>query len=400
MLLLSICTTLANAQLDTNLISVNSRLKNIEKELTNNPVLKKNYDDLTFYYGQMMKYKSDSMMNAGFKISGYIDAYYAHYSDRLPLGEFQKFPTSAPISNTFGLNMAMVQFQYQNENLNGIISLHTGDIARSAWSVQYNFIQEAHLGVKLMKKLWLESGFFRTHLGFESIQPRENIGSTIALTTYFEPYFLSGAKLTYYINPKVNVMLGAFNGFNSFVAVNSHKTYGISMGYDINKKLSMSFNSLLSNESKSWESYERNRLYSDLYLTYKSKRIILGFESNFGVQTHSMLTDSTKTALMYSITAAAKYKFNNGKYSLYTRGEIFNDNNEILTGPILNSYHQLVGVNAIGFNLGAEYKAKSNTFLRFEGRFIHLKNKENIFNNSTGYSNLRWEWVSAMGVWF
>lgn len=400
-LIILLCSyAITNAQTDTTAKAIQARLKQIEQHLSSNPILKKNYEDLTFYYSQMMKYRADSLINAGFKVSGYIDAYYATYSDKIPLGTFQKFPTSAPVSNVFGLNMAMVNLQYQNEHLNGTIALHTGDIAKAAWSETYNYIQEAHVGIKLVKRLWLESGFFRTHLGFESIQPRENIGSTIALTTYYEPYYLSGAKLTYYTEKHWSFQVNAFNGFNTFVAVNNKKTYGVSVGYEANKKLAFSFNSLYSDMSAELDVLRKKRLYNDLYMTYKSKKLVLGLEANLGMQSHSKLSDTTQMAWMYSMTVAAKYNLSKSKFFVYARVEGFNDDDEILTGPVLNSYHQLVGINAVGSNLGIEYKPKPNAFLRFEARYIQLKNKENIFLHNGQYSNQRMEMVGSMGVWF
>lgn len=388
------------AQTDSSQLKINARLKQIEQELKSNPILKKNYEDLTFYYSQVMKNHVDSLRNSGFKLSGYIDAYYANYSDRLPVGAFQKFPTSAPVSNAFGLNMAMLNVQYQNEKLNGVIACHTGDIARSAWSSTYNFIQEAHVGMRLVKKLWLEGGYFRTHLGFESIQPRENIGTSVALTTYYEPYFLSGAKLTYFVNNKLSVQANVFNGFNTFVAINRKKTYGFSTVYESGKHFIISFNTLLSNEQADTVQLSKRRLYNDLYFAYKSKRFNLGFETNFGLQEHSKLSDSTQLAMMFSMTVAAKYKMKNDRYSLYARAEWFDDRNEILTGPVNNSYHQLVGINAFGGNVGAEYKPMPNAYLRFEGRYLHLWRNENIFYTRGQYTNVRLEWIAAMGIWF
>ena len=97
--LLSICIGLLNqhfalAQSDTSTQAVNERLKRIEQALKSDPNLKKNYEDLTFYYGQMMKYRNDSAIQTGFKVSGYVDAYYAHYSDQLPITLF--FSPGAP----------------------------------------------------------------------------------------------------------------------------------------------------------------------------------------------------------------------------------------------------------------------------------------------------------------
>jgi len=400
LVLLGLISFRLNAQVDSSQHQIHHRLKTIENELKLNPQMKKNYEDLTFYYSQLMKNQYDSLRFTGFKLSAYIDAYYAHYSDKIALGEYQKFPTSAPISDAFSLNMAMVNLQYQNENVTGVLACHTGDIASSAWSAKYNYIQEAHIGVQLIKKLWLEGGYFRTHLGFESIQPRENIGSTIALTTYYEPYFLSGAKLTYFLSPKINIQLNMFNGFNTFVAINNKKTYGFSVGYEPLKNLIISYNTLFSDEAPETVIVRKKRLYNDLYMAYKSNRFDLGFESNFGLQTNSDLEDTTKTAFMYSVTIAGKYKMQNGKYSIYGRAELFDDKNEILTGPVQNAYHQLVGINAVGVNLGLEYKPMPNSFLRVESRYLHLKNIENIFYTNGSFTSGRWETVASMGVWF
>ncbi len=394
------CISAVMSQTDSSNSHFKNRIKRIEAELKTDTVLKKKYDDLTFYYSQMMRNMVDSQELNKIKISAYIEAYYAKYTDEIPLGTYQKFPTSAPISKAFGLNMAMVNMQYQNDKVNGVMTLHAGDIASSAWSPQYNFIQEAHIGIKLYKQLWLEGGYFRTHLGFESIQPRENIGSTIALTTYYEPYFLSGAKLTYYLSDKLSLQVNAFNGFNTFVTINKKKAYGFTAVYEPRKNLIFSYNILTSDNTADSITTNHFRLYNDFYIAYKSKRFNLGLETNFGIQNNSDLLDSTKTAYMFSLTAAAKYKFRNDKYSVYSRIEFFNDPNEILTGPISNANHQLVGIQAFGLNLGFEFKPIPNAYLRLEGRYLHLLDDETIFYTNKTYTHIRNELVSSLGFWF
>lgn len=388
------------AQEDSTQHKINARLKKIEAELKSNPNLKKDYEDLTFYYSQVFKNMADSQRTQGFKISGYLDAYLAHYSDQLKVGEFQKFPTSAPISNAFSLNMAMLSASYQNEKVRGVVTLHGGDIAACAWSNKYNFIQEAYAGMRLFKNTWLDAGFFRTHLGFESIQPRENIGTSIALTTYYEPYYLSGAKLTHYLNKKVSLQISAFNGFNTYIAINKKKTYGFSAIYEPSANLIATYNVLLSDNAADTLGYNQQRLYQNFYVAYKSKRFNIGFEANIGFQQHTGLVDSTQTAMMYSMLVAAKYKFKKGKYALYGRVETFNDKDEILTGPVINQYHTLVGLHAFGATVGAEFKPMNNSFLRLESRYIHLWNDENIFYTHQKYTNVRFEVIGSLGVWF
>lgn len=388
-----------SGQADSTQIKINQRLKAIEAELKTNPILKKGYEDLTFYYTQVFKNISDSQKLQGFKINGYVDVYYARYSDKLPVGSYQKFPTSAPVSNSMALNLAQFTMSYQAEKVRTVATLHTGDIAASAWSRQYNFIQEAYLGIKLHKILWVDAGFFRTHLGLESIQPRENIGSSIALTTYFEPYFLSGAKLTAYINKKVNIQAGVFNGFNTFVAINSKKAVSASLNYEITPKLIASLN-LLYSDNAADSVLSQRRLYNNFYIAYKSKRLNIGFEANAGIQEHSGLFDSTKTATMFSTLLSVKYKSRNGRKALYARGEIFNDRNEILTGPVINANHQFVGIHASGLTAGLEYKPVTDSFIRLESRYLHLWHDESIFYTYGTYTNKRLEFILSMGVWF
>lgn len=85
--------------------------------------------------------------------SGYIDSYYAYYTDSVGIGNFQKFPTTSPRSNSLGLNLAMITAKYTTEKFRSTISLHYGDIVRSSWSTDYSFLQEAHAGFMLNKSV-------------------------------------------------------------------------------------------------------------------------------------------------------------------------------------------------------------------------------------------------------
>src|SRR6187401_1706906 len=95
------------------------------------------------------------------KISGYVDGYYAYYTDSVGAGNYQKFPAVSPRSNNFGLNAAIISAQYDGEKVRGIVTLHFGDIPRAVWAGTYNNVMEAHAGIRLTKKLWLDAGFFR-----------------------------------------------------------------------------------------------------------------------------------------------------------------------------------------------------------------------------------------------
>lgn len=355
--------------------------------------------DLTFEGTKIIR--DDNFEQSGkTKLEAYLSTYYAYYNDSVGIGNFQKFPSSAPISNQFSMNMLMVKASYHSNLLRGTFALHTGDIPKCAWSNEYNFIQEANIGIKILNTIWFDAGFFRTHLGVESIQPRENITSSISTTTYYEPYYLSGAKLTAQLSNKMTFQAGIFNGFNTFVETNKNKTFSFSFVYDPNKKLSFVNNTIFCDESPDYLSKKQRRIYNNFYFTYKSKKWDFAGELNLGMEKNAALSDSNETAFMLSSLLVSRYHFNK-KMSIYGRAEYFLDKNEILTGPVLNDYHQLVGLNLVGGTFGIELKPIKNSYFRLEWRRLFtLDEDEKVFYFNQKYHHFRDEIITSLGFWF
>ena len=342
-----------------------------------------------------LEYDSTSKVS----FSGYIDTYYSYYTDTVNANGYEKFPTTSPRNNSFGLNMLQFGAKYESEKFRGTATVFFGDCPSAAWSNVLNFIQEANVGFKVYKKLWLDAGFFRTHLGLESIQPRENMTLSLATTTYFEPYFLSGAKLTWHHSRKFTIQANVFNSFNQFIETNNNKVLGLSMAYTPNDALNISLSSIVSDESANNFPVSQNRSYTNLYVVYKKQRFILGFEANYGYQEHSKLSNPAKGASMYSSLLAFKYRFT-AKFASYLRGEMYSDPDEILTGPVQNENHELVGLDLYGATFGLEYKPIPNSYFRVESRYLHTKSNERIFYYDKHSTNVRYEFLVGIGVWF
>lgn len=355
--------------------------------------------DLTYTGTRINPYSQEFDSTGKVTISGYIDTYYAYYTDTAGPGGYQKFPTAAPRSNQFGINILQVSAKYQADRLRGVATLFFGDCPQSAWSTHLNMIQEANAGFRIAGKLWLDAGFFRTHIGLESIQPRENITTSFATTTYYEPYFLSGAKLTWQHSEKLILQLNVFNSFNSFIETNANKAVGFSTAYTPNHHWTYSFSTIFCDESQTSAPQRQLRNYNNLVAVYKSHRLTLGLEGNFGWQQHTQLSDSTKTAYMCSSLVTAKYRFTH-HWGIYGRAEAFIDPNEILTGPIRNADHSLTGLNIFGFTGGIEYKPIPNAYMRAEYRFLQTEASERIFYYHSQSVNYRNELIVSLGVWF
>jgi len=355
--------------------------------------------DITFTGASINPYAAEYDTSGRVVFSGYIDTYYSTYTDHNDGQPYVKFPTISPRNNQFGLNIAQASARYQSKIFRGTMTLFMGDCAASAWSVPYNAVQEANLGFRVMGKLWLDAGFFRTHIGLESIQPRENITLSLASTSYFEPYFMSGAKLTWQQSSKLTLQLNAFNSFNQFVETNRNKAVGISIGYNPDQQTSIAFSSLCSDELQYGNELPYHlRVYNNLCVTHRTARWVCGFEANYGLQQHSVLSDSAATATMFSSLAVCKFRIT-PQWAVYGRAEFFHDPNEILTGPLFNEYHRVVGADLTGGTVGIEYKPIPNSYMRTECRGLHERS-EHIFEWNDQPTSNRVELLVGLGVWF
>jgi len=170
------------------------------------------------------------------------------------------------------------------------------------------------------------------------------------------------------------------------------------MSYAASKKVSINYSNILCDESILSANLKQTRFYNNLCLTYKSTKWVVGLEANYGLQTHSYLSDPSRKAMMFSSLIAGKYRLT-PKFATYLRGELFHDPNEILTGPVLNENHAIVGLEIAGITAGFEFKPIPNSFLRLECRVLTNYN-QHIFQYHQAPSKVRTEINFGMGVWF
>ncbi|MBA3704937.1 MAG: outer membrane beta-barrel protein [Bacteroidetes bacterium] len=327
------------------------------------------------------------LKNIPISITGYVDAYYAYYTDSLGTGEYQKFPSVSPRSNQFGLNTAHLNFQYDADKVRGVVGLHFGDISKSAWSGN---IMEAHAGVRITKKVWVDAGFFRTHFGTEGLMPRENIANSVSLCTFYEPYFESGVRLNYNYSANLTINLYLLNGYNIYEENNRKKSFGTLITYALGENGNIGYSNYIGDDSPVTDTIGHKRSMHNLYLNYQVKKLKIQIGGDMAIQKNSDLYQKNKAA-MYSGVLSLKYGFN-PKYAAYGRGEIFNDPQGILTG--------MGYLKASGVTLGLEYKPTEASYVRIEGRELILDEGQKLFYWNNKYTNIRMELMINLGVSF
>ena len=335
-----------------------------------------------------------------FKLSGYADAYYARYSDSVGQGNYQKFAAVSPRSGQFGLNIIQLTAQYTSSNIKATATLQYGDIPASAWSPVFNMIQEANVGVKFAKHLWLEAGFFKTHIGTEALLPKDNFISSLAVITVYEPWFQSGAKLTYVPSDKFMFCLHVLNGYNIFVDNNRRKSVGISFLYTINDKVNIGYYNLVGDEMPDSIKTSHTRFLNNIVFNYQftpKLKALVGFD--YIGQQNSGIVDPSKFASVYSAIVTLRYQAIK-KLGIYGRFEMMSDHEGFLTGVIKDANNQLTGYKLTGATLGLELKPTENSYIRLEGRDLMMDNAQKIFYTDGKFTNSRYEAMVNIGMWF
>lgn len=334
------------------------------------------------------------------KISGYVDAYYAWYTDSVGEGNYQKFPSISPRSNQFGVNTAQLTLQYDAEKVRGMAVIHFGDIARSAWSTTFNPIMEAHAGVRLAKKVWLDAGFFRTHIGAEGLLPKENFTSSVSVCTYYEPYYESGIRLNYNPNDKLSINLFLLNGYNMYEDNNRKKSFGMLVTYALGDKGNIGYDNYIGDDTPAAaDSISHLRTYQNVFVNYQIKKLKMQLGFDYALQQNSGISYPNKTASMYSGVLGLKYLLKK-QFAIYGRGELFNDPNGFMSGTIIDKQNKNTGLKLWGATAGVEYKPAENSYIRLEGRQLKMDKDQEIFRWNGDNEDSRLEILLNIGISF
>jgi len=335
-----------------------------------------------------------------YSIVGYVDAYYAYYTDSVGTGNYQKFPTVSARSNSPSLNIAMLSFLYNADKIRATAVFHFGDITAATWApAPYNNVMEAHVGFKVYSKLWIDAGLFRTHFGTEFLLPSENITSSVAVPTFYEPYYESGIRLNFDPTAKLEINLFLLNGYGVFVDNNKKKSFGMGITYAVNDKLGLGYTNYIGDDTPDSVTTPHLRIHQNVFLNYQYKKVKVQAGADYCIQQNSDVETGTKSATMYTGLATARYQLRS-KFAIYGRGEIFSDPNGFMSTIIKDNTGKLTGYKLTGITAGIEVKPTEESYVRLEGRRLQMDNDQEIFYYNGEYRNYRYEVMINAGVTF
>ena len=330
-------------------------------------------------------------------VSVYVDAYYARYSGDTQ-EPFATYITSGARDNTIGLNIAQFSLHYEHERLRGNFTLHAGDIPLAIWSDAFPYVQEANVGVRLGEKWWFDAGFFRTHLGTESFLPKNNLLGSTAFATYNEPFYQSGARLSYDPAPEWHLEAWLLNGYNSLVDNNRAKSVGLLVNYAPCEATSLTYTNLYGNEAPDNALRDQYRFYQNASWQQQwSEHVTTILGADLGLQTNSDLEDPEKTAALYTLLLTIRYQIDE-RWSITTRGELFEDENGFISGRVPTTDGEPAGAELTAITLGGEYRPSKYAHLRAEGRYTGHPNELALFRDGREVTGSRWELLLTFGI--
>ena len=337
---------------------------------------------------------------SSFSISTYIDAYYAYYSDSTGPGAFQKFPSVSPRSNSPSLNTAHISLIYNAEKVRAMGVLHFGDIAAATWApAPYNHVMEAHVGFKLLSKLWVDAGFFRTHFGTEYLLPSENITSSVSVGTFYEPYYESGFRLNFDPTKKLEINLYLLNGYGIYTDNNNKKSFGLAATYAITDNTGIGITNYTGDDTPPEASKNHLRIHNNIYVNTQRGKFKLQVGGDYCFQQNSDIATGSKMATMFSGLATVKYQCAT-RCAVYARGEIFQDKDGIMSGVIKDYYGKATGYKLWGATAGLEYKPTPESYIKLEGRYLKMDKDQYIFTYNNDQFDSRFEVMIHGGITF
>jgi opacity protein-like surface antigen len=328
------------------------------------------------------------------KVCGYIDVYYAYDNDKNIFNSQRLLSLISPYRDQIRLNIAQVSAKYTSEKMRGTFILHYGDIPLANWTpvTKFDMIQEANIGYSPYKNLWIDAGYFVTHVGAEGL-PKNNVLSSFSLPVFVEPFIQSGIKIGYDFSEKFFACLHVLNGYNVFEDNNKNKSLGMQLMYTPIETFKITYNNIIGNEMPAGTP-GKTRVFNNLIFNispHKKVDIIANFD--LGIQEKSRFLDANATAYSYGSFISVRYKYT-PKFSTTIRGEYYQDLDGILSGYISDYDNWLKG-NAV--TVGCEYKPVESSYVRFEYRYIKLDEQLKIFYNN---SNQRSEEMFTIGYEF
>jgi Putative beta-barrel porin-2, OmpL-like. bbp2 len=197
--------------------------------------------------------------SARVSFGGFVDTYYAWDFSR-PRSLDRAYTTQPARHNEFNVNLAHVEAVLSGPNVRGRVALQYGTSVQANYAAEprvgnnsggelARHIQEAFVGVRLGRLLWLDGGIYLSHIGSESWISRDNLTYSRSLIADYSPYYQSGARLTWQPSSAVTAQLNVVNGWQTISESNQDKSVGARIDWVASPRVTVAAYNLIGSET-------------------------------------------------------------------------------------------------------------------------------------------------------
>jgi len=333
-----------------------------------------------------------------FNFTAYVDAYYAFDNDNtviqgLPRGARQ-YSYLGFIRNQFSLNTAQITGSLVADDYRAFLTLAYGGLRTSAYEPFsiFNTLQQANGGFRIVDKLWIDGGLFMTHIGGESLLPKDNWFTLYSFATTNEPFYQAGVRLSYE-GSLVQAQVHLLNGYGIFEDNNDDKSIGWFIGFTPSPTFSATLSGIAGNE-QALGSPKATRIYNDLVLNYQPIDQ-LAFKAELDYAIEEMPATRSSGSYLASFVAV--------RYAIIPNLFLSGRFEYVVNANGANADVPIIIPNALrgtGYSASLEYRPFPNTYVRGELRALQFDDKYKIFLDANQRATgSRLEGVFTLGVW-
>jgi len=346
-------------------------------------------------------YTSDNDLEV--KIGAYVDTYIATDNDNEPDGDSEyfdhfarKYSVNDLQKNNFSINIAQVSASIDYNNfIRSVITLHYGDMPTVAFNTENLFgIQEAYVGIKVIDNLWVDAGYFLTHIGSEAVLPKDNWLTSHSMVTYVEPFYHAGVRALY-DNGILSAGLHFLNSGVGYFENNDNKTLGYNLGYSAGDIFTINLAGMIGNEIPGGSINAKTNMYNNLSLeSHPTDKLAFKAQFDYASLEDGYMQDrELESATYMGFVVQGRYQILE-KFAATARFAYFDD-----TKGYASIYASGMGITA-----GVEYKPTDFSYLRLEGRMLNFDDSDesagNQFHDADGeLTNTRMELMINFGVY-
>ena len=285
-------------------------------------------------------------------LSGFVDVYYGQNFNN-PAGQANGLRFFDGGANQFGLNLVELVVDKAPDPSNSRTGYHValgfgqamntvnGSEPKSGLGFD-QYLKEAYFSylAPVGKGLQVDVGKFVTPNGAEVIETKDNWNySRSLLFTYAIPYYHFGMRAKYAFNDKYSLTGFFVNGWNNVVDNNTGKTYGMSFGWNPNKKVGVT-QTYMAGPEQANNSFWRQ--LNDTVITYSpNSKLSFILNGDYGRGDRFITNTGTNTlsppVFWTGVAGYVKYSFSD-KSAFATRYEYYDDHNGFTTGTFVPTH--------------------------------------------------------------